>query len=158
MHSMRHITHMKKKLLLIPLTIIASVAVFGSMASANTMQLKMNYGSRQSGDGGEFNASSPDFVPVTMGYAAPTTVNGGFETFCVETNEHFNPGSTYYYGISQAAIHGGIPGGSRSHFQGNGVALPALRYRQPFPDTTTPWTNWQRQRGSPAGHDLVAGR
>ena len=55
----------------------------------------------------------------------------GFETFCMEANEHFSPGSTYYYGISRAAIHGGISGGSRSHFQGNGVALPAIRYRQP---------------------------
>lgn len=89
----------------------ASLAVFGPMASANTMQLTMNYGSRHSGDGGEFNASSPDFVPATMGYAAQTTVNGGFETFCVETNEYFTPGSTYYYGISQAAINGGVSGG-----------------------------------------------
>ena len=103
---------MKKKLLLIPFTIIASLAVFGSTASANTMQVKMNYGSRHSGDGGEFNAWSPDFAPATMGYAAATTVNGGFETFCLERNEHFSPGSTYYYGISQAAIQGGVPGGS----------------------------------------------
>ncbi len=90
----------------------ASLAVFGPMASANTMQLTMNLGNRQSGIGGEFNASSPDFVPATMGYAAATTFNGGFETFCVETNEYFTPGSTYYYGISQSAMNGGAGGGN----------------------------------------------
>ncbi len=90
----------------------ASLAVFGPMASATTMQLSLNYGSRHSGNGGEFNASSPDFVPVTMGYAAATTFNGGFETFCLETNEFFTPGSTYYYGIGQGAINGGISGGN----------------------------------------------
>jgi hypothetical protein len=30
----------------------------------------------------------------------------------VEENENFTPGNSYYYTISQAAIHGGIPGGS----------------------------------------------
>ena len=63
------ITPMKKKLLLIPFTIIASLAVFGPMASADTMQLTLNYGSRHSGVGGEFNASSADFAPAAMGYA-----------------------------------------------------------------------------------------
>ena len=41
----------------------------------------MNYESRHSGNGGEFNALSPDFVPATMGYKAKTTYNGGVETF-----------------------------------------------------------------------------
>ena len=107
---------MNKKLLLIPLTIIASVALFGPMASANTMQVTLDYGSRHYGDGGEFNASSSDFAPAAMGYAAQTIYNAGhgtgFETFCVETNEFFNPGSTYYYQVSQAAVLGGVGGGS----------------------------------------------
>jgi hypothetical protein len=94
----------------------ASLAVFRPMASATTMQLTLDYGSRHSGDGGEFNAYSQDFVPATMGYAPETIYNAGhgtgFETFCVETNEYFNPGSTYYYSISQAAINGGVAGGN----------------------------------------------
>ena len=65
---MRPITPMKKKLLLIPFTIIASLAVFGPMASADTMQLTLDYGSRHSGDGGEFNASSQILLPLAMGY------------------------------------------------------------------------------------------
>ena len=101
---------MKKKLLLIPFTIIASLAVFGPLASANTVQL--NLGNRQSGIGGEFNAVSSDFNPIAMGYAASTTYNGGFETFCIEYSEHFTPGSTYYYGISQGAMNGGVSGGN----------------------------------------------
>ena len=86
---MRTLHTMKKKLLLIPFTIIASLAVFGPLASANTMQL--NLGNRQSGEGGEFNAVSSDFNPTAMGYAASTTYNGGFETFCIEYSEHFIP-------------------------------------------------------------------
>ena len=105
---------MKKKLLLIPFTIIASVALFGPMASAGTVT--MNYGSRHSGSGGEFNAYSADagFAPAAMGYAPTTIYNAGpgagFETFCVEGNEFFSPGSSYYYQISQQAVNGGVGG------------------------------------------------
>ena len=97
-------------------TILAVVAIgllscglFSQQVQANSVT--MNYGSRHSGNGGEFNASSPNFVPATMGYKAKTTYNGGVETFCLETNEYFNPGSTYNYAISQGAIHGGVSGG-----------------------------------------------
>ena len=58
--------HTMKKLLLIPFTIIASVALFGPMASADTMQVTLDYGSRHSGIGGEFNAASVDFGPAAM--------------------------------------------------------------------------------------------
>ncbi len=104
--------NIRYKLLLTLLVGAAFSAVILPHASANTMQVTMNYGSRHSGSGGEFNASGPDFVPATMGYTANTIVNGGFETFCVEENEYFNPGSTYYYAISQGAINGGVGGGN----------------------------------------------
>ena len=51
-------------------------------------------------------------LPPRWATRRTTTYNGGFETFCVEANEYFNPGSTYYYGISQGAINGGISGGN----------------------------------------------
>jgi hypothetical protein len=105
-------TNIPNKTFLVLMIGAASLAVFGPMASAATMQLTLDYGSRHSGVGGEFNASSSDFVPATMGYAPSTIFNGGFETFCVEYNEHFTPGSTLYYGISQAAVNGGISGGN----------------------------------------------
>lgn len=101
---------LSKTILAIVATGLLSCGLFSQQAQAN--QLTLNYGSRHSGNGGEFNASSADFAPATMGYnAAKTIYNGGFETFCVETNEYFNPGSSYHYGISQGAIHGGVSGG-----------------------------------------------
>jgi hypothetical protein len=42
-----------------------------------------------------------------------TTPTGSFITFCVETNEYFTPGGTYFVGgISSSAIEGGVAGGS----------------------------------------------
>ena len=104
--------NIRNKLLLLVVVGAASSAVIVPNALANTMQVTMNYGSRQSGNGGEFNASSPDFVPATMGYSANTIYSGGFETFCVEANEYFTPGNSYYYAISQGAVNGGISGGN----------------------------------------------
>ena len=60
-------TNISNKTLLALMIGAASLAVFGPLASANTMQLTLDYGSRHSGNGGEFNASSPDFVPGTTG-------------------------------------------------------------------------------------------
>lgn len=88
----------------------AAFTVFLSSASAGTMTI--DYGSRHSGSGGEFRVNSADFNPSAMGYAANTTVSGGFETFCLEANEYFTPGGTYYYEISQGAVNGGISGGN----------------------------------------------
>lgn len=90
----------------------AAFMVFLASASALTMQGVLDYGTRHSGNGGEFNFASADFNPSTMGYKASTIANGGFETFCVERNEYFNPGSTYYYSISSAAMNGGVSGGN----------------------------------------------
>ena len=101
---------LSKTILAVVATGLLSCGLFSQQAQAN--QLTLNYGSRHSGNGGEFNASSPNFAPGTMGYKPTTTYNGGFETFCLETNEYFNPGSSYYYGISQGAINGGVSGGN----------------------------------------------
>ena len=67
------------------------------------------------GDGGEFNAV-PDadllsLNPTLMGYAS-TTVNltagaPNFQTFCVETGESFNPGTTYNVSISDEVRYDG---------------------------------------------------
>ena len=116
----------------------ASLAGFGPMAVANTMQL--NLGNRQSGEGGEFNAVSSDFNPTAMGYAPSTTYNGGFETFCIEYSEHFSPGSTFYYGISQGAMNGGVSGGNPD---------PISR--------GTAWLYLQFAKGTLAGYDYGLG-
>ena len=101
---------LSKTILAVVATGLLSCGLFSQQAQAN--QLTLNYGSRHSGNGGEFNVSSANFAPGTMGYKPATTYNGGFETFCLETNEYFNPGSSYYYGISQGAINGGVSGGN----------------------------------------------
>jgi hypothetical protein len=101
----------KKILFLAFVGSVAAVSLFVSNASANTMVGTLGYGSRHSGDGGEFNFASADFSPGAMGYSSSTIFNGGFETFCVEGNEYFSPGGTYYYSISSAANSGGISGG-----------------------------------------------
>ena len=121
----------------------ASLAVFGPMASADTMQLTLDYGSRHSGVGGEFNAYSPDFAPLAMGYDPTKTIynagpGAGFETFCMEYNEHFTPGSSYYYGISQGAIDGGVSGGNPDPIS-RGTAWLYLQFaHRHLRDTTTP--------------------
>ena len=55
----------------------------------------------------------------------------------MEVNEHFTPGSTYYYGISQTAIQGGIPMAvipfPLERRGSTGCSLQAT-----LPDTTTP--------------------
>jgi len=84
--------------------------------------------------GGEFRAvASADLVAATgnlQGYSSLTkgtisaanssdwgynaALNGSsfFQTFCIEYNEHFYPGTTYTAGISQKALYGGQnPGG-----------------------------------------------
>ena len=94
--------------------LFASLAALSPTASATSLILDL--GPYQSGVGGEFNAYSASLNPVAMGYSPLTMANVGhgmgFETFCMEYNEHFTPGGTYNYAISQAAIHGGVPGGS----------------------------------------------
>jgi hypothetical protein len=116
---------LSKTILAVVATGLLSCGLFSQQAQAN--QLTLNYGSRHSGNGGEFNASSPNFVPGTMGYKAATTFNGGIETFCLETNEFFNPGSTYYYGISQGAINGGASGGNPDRIS-RGTAFLYLKF------------------------------
>jgi hypothetical protein len=121
----------KKKLLLAATVTSALIAIALPAASANTLVL--DYGSRHSGSGGEFNASSATLIPMAMGYnsAATATVNGnfGFETFCVEENEYFTPGNTYNYNITQAAISGGIAGGHPDPIS-KGTAWLYLKFAQ----------------------------
>lgn len=104
----------KGKLLLIPILALVLTGFLVSNVSANTLILDL--GPYHSGVGGEFNAYSTTLNPVSMGYSPLTMANVGhgvgFETFCLEYNEEFIPGGTYNYAISQAAIHGGVPGGS----------------------------------------------
>jgi hypothetical protein len=84
--------------------IAASMALCASVASAQNIVL--NTGSFSSGSGGEFNATVSN-TPLTF---IGLTNSGAFETFCLERSENFQPGSTYFFEVSNEARSGG--GGS----------------------------------------------
>jgi hypothetical protein len=71
---------------------------------ADSITLDQN-GGYSYGDGGEFTAyTTPDnFLEY---YVPQTTINGGFETFCVEMSVYFNPGATYSFTESQTDSEG----------------------------------------------------
>jgi hypothetical protein len=95
-------------------------AAFGAfvVSGAYATNIVLDYGSAHSGVGGEFvvksdgSAASTTFINATVAnYSSLATYQGGFETFCIEYNEHFSPGSAYNYQISPAAIKGGTATG-----------------------------------------------
>lgn len=96
--------------------ISAAVGAFVVTASdAYATKIELNYGSVHSGVGGEFvvksdgTAASTAFVNATTAFYSPLAIyQGGFETFCLEYNEHFSPGSDYEYQVSSGAIKGGM--------------------------------------------------
>jgi hypothetical protein len=59
------------------------------------------------GNGGEFQA-------VTSGI-------GTFQTFCIEENENFSPGSAYNYRINTGAVKGGAGANATDPFTGNSM-------------------------------------
>jgi hypothetical protein len=80
-------------------------------AMANTIVLNAdpNY---SYGGGGEFNAVTTGQDFLGNGYISSTIVNGGFETFCIQTEVDCGPGVNYNYTEASAtganAIQGGI--------------------------------------------------
>ena len=123
--------NIRSRVLLCITVLFASLAALSPTASATSLILDL--GPYQSGVGGEFNAYSASLNPTSMGYSSATMRDVGhgmgFETFCLDYTEHFTPGGTYNYTISQAAIHGGV---SRvgSPFARDRMALFALCRRQ----------------------------
>ncbi len=76
------------------------------MASAYSIsvgdQIKLYYGIGNANGGGTFNV---DEVGDSDGVL--------FDTFCLERNEYFSPGSSYYVGsITDSAVNGGYSGGN----------------------------------------------
>jgi hypothetical protein len=87
--------------------VLTLAALAASPAYAATVTLYDSYGN---GNGGEFRAVSSglSFMPIDL----TGSQSGQFETFCVEKNEYFAFGNTYYVAVSTAAISGGIGGGN----------------------------------------------
>lgn len=87
---------------LIRSAVVLGAAVFASAAMANSIVLQQNVYSFS--DGGEFTAiTTPD---LTGGYASAATLNGGFQTFCVEASVWFYPGVTYTFNLSDTDSQG----------------------------------------------------
>jgi hypothetical protein len=79
-----------KKLMLTVCLVFGLLIMVALETNADTVTV--NTGSYSSGSGGEFNITS-----ATL---------GNFPTFCVETSEFFNPGSTYDYVVNTKAMYG----------------------------------------------------
>ena len=74
-----------------------------STARAGSITLYQN--SYSFSDGGEFTAkTSPD--NFLSNYAPTAILNGGFETFCVQSNVYFYPGATYSYVLTNTESTG----------------------------------------------------
>lgn len=90
---------MRKWILIIFVSVFTAAPAFG----VATVTFQDSFGSTS---GGEFQATPSDFgfTPVGLGEF------GGFETFCVEMNEHVRFNSTFYVEFSSAAVNGGVGG------------------------------------------------
>lgn len=90
------------------------------VSSSYAIDIILGYGSVHAGNGGEFvvksdgSATSTAFVTsIVANYSPLATYQGGFETFCIEYNEHFTPGGTYNVQVNPngQAIKGGTTTG-----------------------------------------------
>jgi hypothetical protein len=105
--------------------LIISAAVFPlalnvAKAAPNTVMLDAIPNYYTGHGGGEFTAYT---VPNSFygNYAAVAQVNGGFETFCMETGVEFSPGATYYYSLGNTTQ----PFPANSSQKGSGLDLTA---------------------------------
>lgn len=64
------------------------------------------------GNGGEFNIKIVSGSIPNLAYDAKAVVNGGFESFCLETTEYISPPETVTSVISGGAVNGGASGGT----------------------------------------------
>jgi hypothetical protein len=89
---------------------LLAVLVVAPLANGGQVQLYTN-GYSATNSGGEFTLVGLDVSGYSINPNTRTFgVNGrtGFETFCLEYNEHFGSGGTYFYSISSAAKSGDI--------------------------------------------------
>jgi len=104
--------------------------------------------------GGEFLAEPIDdafsdpwpWVPASLGQSA-----GKFETFCIETNEYFSPGSVYWVEFGTYAVGGGKGG------QDINLDADPTTYEADSLDPKTAWLYTQFITGSLTGYDYGTG-
>jgi hypothetical protein len=91
---------------------VAMVLMVAPVAMADLVSL--DYGTYHSGGGGEFSLVTTTSLggQAALGMYSPYTreSDGGFNTFCLEYGEHFNPSGAaqYTYQLNNNAVHGGV--------------------------------------------------
>ena len=85
-----------KRFISVMFFVVALVIMTVPVSAYNTVTV--DYGTYHYGRGGEFTLTP-------NGHASES-----FQSFCLETNEYFTPGHTYFYSISNGAINGGSGG------------------------------------------------
>lgn len=96
------------------LALTASLAALVTNSFCASLILDTNAYSDSYG-GGEFTASNSGLDLSSYSSLAQTISSHGrtgFDTFCLEYNEHFTPGNTYDYTLSNNAIGGDVASGS----------------------------------------------
>lgn len=77
-----------------------TLAVLSGTPAAFANSIVLNQDAYSYGQGGEFSAvTSQNFL---NNYVSLTIVNGGFETFCIESSVEFSPGTTYSYTLGSS--------------------------------------------------------
>jgi len=91
------------------LKLAAVMAMVGSPAALMANQITLTQNADYStDDGGEFTAVTTGQDFLGDGYVASTEVNGGFETFCVESSVYFYQNTSYNYTLSSTTDSDGL--------------------------------------------------
>jgi hypothetical protein len=132
--------------LILLLTAAFTLSVATGYSATLTINANANY---RTGQGGEFtivpDAGDAVLTGLRNGYNANALVGSGFETFCIEFNENFTPGSQYTYAISSGAVAGGV------NLAGNPGGNP-----DPV-SIGTAWLYWQFSNGVLPSYNYVPG-
>jgi hypothetical protein len=121
--------------LLITVSLSAAVLLgLSASAFADTITLMNNTGSSgySYGVGGEFAATHFQGMAIPSLGSDVSVVGGAFQTFCIEHNEYFTPGTKYDWVLNDEAVLGGLSGidpADRSEYSG-------------MPDPICPETAW----------------
>ncbi len=131
---------------------VASLAALEFHATADSLKINQVSGYYDTSfNGGEFNISNvTGAASAAVGYYdSKATANGGFETFCLEMNQYISVPGNYNYGVSSAAISGGVSTGATGYTSG-GVSHDPI-------SIGTAWLYLQFASGTLAGYTYAPG-
>jgi hypothetical protein len=113
------------------LAVLAALAVLVTSAQAD--QITLSQGSQSVGIGGAFVAGVVNGSISNADYSGAAKIgSSSFLTYCIEYNEHFNPGGTYNYVVNTGAVNGGVSGQTSLNYDGvsNGTAYLYSQFAQ----------------------------